>query len=174
MATNLLGDIDHHVGVIMNEIHHLGIDRDDLTALDHLCYRVETLERYEEMKRSLGEIALMIAETPVQGRDIAIFELHERLHTRGWKIPYIELPQPKEGSPYSEGLEHAEFVVLGSLERFQQKYDRLPFDTKAMDRIINPELGLKTDRAAMKFHNLQIGEVVRIEAALRETYDISL
>ncbi len=118
------------------------------------------------MKRALGEIAVLCGESKVQGRDIAIYELHDYIHSHGWVIPYIELPAPKEGSPYAEGLEHAEFVVVGSLARFHQKYQHLPFETKSMDRGLNPELGLKTDRAAMKFHKLQIGAVVDIESLL--------
>jgi len=166
----ILGDIETHVYKITDELAEYNISTDDLAMLDHLCYRVETDERYEEMKRALGEIAVLRAESPVQGRMISIFELHDYLEVPGrtpesksWKIPYIELPAPKEGSPYKEGLEHAEFVVVGSLERFRDRYSDVPFDTKAMDRPLNPELGLKTDRAAMKFHKLQIGAVVDIE-----------
>ena len=166
----ILGDIDTHVHIITDELAQYKISTNDLAMLDHLCYRVETDERYEEMKRALGEIAVLRAESPVQGRMISIFELHDYLKVPGrtpesksWKIPYIELPAPKEGSPYKEGLEHAEFVVVGSLERFRDKYSDVPLDTKAMDRPLNPELGLKTDRAAMKFHKLQIGAVVDIE-----------
>lgn len=164
MATNLLGDIDAHVGVIMIALREEKIDTKDLPILDHLCYRVETMERYEEMKQKLGEIAVSIGESDVNGRPITIFELHERLHTRGYQIPYIELPAPKAGSPYPEGLEHAEFVVLGGLERFRQKYSHVDFDTKAHGKNdVNPELGLKVGGAAMKFHGLAINEVVRIE-----------
>lgn len=159
-----LRNSDEHIGVITRELDASGIDRNDIAMLDHLCYRVETDARYIEMKHTLGEVAILRGESQVQGRSIAIFEFNEYVKSHGWVVPYIELPAPKEGSPYPEGLEHAEFVVVGSLERFQQKYKDVPFDTKAMGRGLNPELGLKTDRAAMKFHKLQIGTVVDIEA----------
>ena len=159
----IFGDIDAHVARITNELAEFGIGRSELAELDHLCYRVETNERYEEMKQVLGEIALLRGETEVQGRMIAIFRLNEYIQSNGWVIPYIELPAPKEGSPYKEGLEHAEFVVVGDLDVFQGNHAGAPFDTKAMDRPVNPELGLKTNRAAMKFHKLQIGAVVDIE-----------
>lgn len=159
-----LKNYDEHIGTIVSELEITGIDKDDIAMLDHLCYRVETEARYAEMKHILGEVAMLRGETQVQGRNIAIFELNEYIKSHGWVVPYIELPAPKEGSLYAEGLEHAEFVVVGSLERFHQKYRNLPFETKSMDRELNPELGLKTARAAMKFHKLQIGAVVDIEA----------
>ncbi len=161
-------DIDAHVATIMDELAQHHIERQELAELDHLCYRVETMQRYEEMKRVLGEFALLRAETPVQGRMISIFELNKYIESNGWTIPYIELPAPKQASPYAEGLEHAEFVVVGSLEQFQWRHADVVFDSKAMDRPINPELGLKTDRAAMKFHKLQIGAVVDIETSLEK------
>lgn len=165
MATNILGDISAHVSKIMNVVHEKAIDPSDIPILDHLCYRVETIERYEEMKQKLGEIAVKIGESEINERMISIFELHEQLHAGRYRIPYIELPAPKEGSPYPEGLEHAEFVVLGGLENFRQKYEkRINFDTRAYNiEDINPELGLKVGGVAMKFHGLAINEVVRIE-----------
>jgi predicted metalloenzyme YecM len=165
-ATQYIGNFDKHIGVITDELTGSGIDRSDIAMLDHLCYRVETNARYIETKRVLGEIALLKGEAEVQGRQIAIFELNDYIRSHGWVVPYIELPAPKNGSPYPEGLEHAEFVVVGSLERFQEKYSGLPFDTKAMNRHINPELGLKTKKASMKFHKLQIGTVIDIEAQM--------
>lgn len=166
-------DIDAHVSKIANELSEYGIHREELTQLDHLCYRVETLERYEEMKRTLDTIATLCGESDVQGRPIAIYELHEYIVAGGWVIPYIELPAPKEGSYYPEGLEHAEFVVNGSLEQFVGRHGDIVFDAKSAGRDINPEYGLKNDRAAMKFHKLQIGAVVDIERTISPSAQIS-
>lgn len=168
MATHeqVLGqNIDGHVGRITHELAEYGIDRKELVELDHLCYRVESYARYGEMKRNLAQIAILQGETDVQGRPIAIYRLHDWIESHGWQIPWIELPAPKERSPYPEGLEHAEFVVCGDLREFKDRHPGVPFDDKAMNRPINPELGLKNDRAAMKFHQLNIGAVVNIERA---------
>jgi hypothetical protein len=40
------------------------------------------------------------------------------------------------------------------------------FDTKGMSKVINPELGLKTDVLSVKFHEQPLGAVVRIEQRL--------
>ena len=169
MATyeQVLGqDIDTHVSTITNELAEYGIGRDELVELDHLCYRVETMERYQAMQRELGKIAILRGETDVQGRPISVYELEEYIDSCGWTIPYIELPAPKIGSLYSEGLEHAEFVVRGGLRDFVYRHPDVSFDDKSARRSINPEYGLKNDRAAMKFHQLSIGAVVAIEQAL--------
>lgn len=159
-------NIDDHVGRITHELGEYGIARDELTELDHLCYRVETQQRYEAMQQALGTIAVLHGESEVQGRQISIYRLREYIKSHGWTIPYIELPAPKEGSPYPEGLEHAEFVVGGDLQDFVARHNDVQLDTKAARRPINPEYGLKNERVAMKFHQLSIGAVVNIEQAL--------
>lgn len=157
-----------HIQRIDTGVQEVGIDRADLAMMDHVCYRVETQARYEEVKRQLGEVALLKGASLVAGREIAIFALHEPLEAAGWRVPYIELPAPKDGSPYPEGLEHAEFVVNGELETFRQKYAHLGLDEKAYGRPLNPELSLKTATFAAKFHKLPIGAVVDIEQALEQ------
>jgi predicted metalloenzyme YecM len=54
------------------------------------------------------------------------FELREYIEVDGWTVPYLELPEPKKDSPYPEGLEHAELVVIGGLDRFAQRHADLP------------------------------------------------
>lgn len=162
----ILGDYEAFVDRLNAGLERAGIDRDELAMCDHLCYRVETNARYVEMKQKLAQVALVIGETEVAGRMIATFEFMEPLDAGGWKIPYLELPQPKNGSPYPEGLEHAEFVVIGALERFQKRHRDLPFKTTAMDRALNPELGLKQPGLSVKFHMAPLGAVIGIEKRL--------
>lgn len=169
MIKEIVGDLDQKVASINNALERVGIERHELSQLDHLAYRVETFDKYQEMKEALAAVALKLDETMVAGRPIAVFELHSYIQSGGWTIPYIELPAPKDGSPYKEGLEHAEFVVVGSLDQFQRNHPELPFITKALDRTLNPELGLKTDTAAIKFHEQPIGAVIRIEQRLAKS-----
>ncbi len=166
---NILGDFETKIANINDALVQSNIAPNELSQLDHLAYRVETFDRYQEMKETLANIALKLDETMVAGRPIAVFELYEYIQAGNWTIPYIELPAPKDGSPYEDGLEHAEFVVVGSLDQFQKRHQELPFITKALDRTLNPELGLKTDRAAIKFHEQPIGAVVRIEQRLAKS-----
>ncbi len=163
---DLIGDYDSFIAQINDGLGAAGINRDELAMLDHLCYRVETDERYVELFQLIGAKALMIGEVDVSGRQIATFEFDTPIETGGWRIPYLELPAPKAGSAYPEGLEHVEFVVIGDVEKFSSRHVELPFDRKGMGKLINPELALKTEQMSVKFHEQPLGAVVRIEERL--------
>jgi len=162
----IIGDYEKFISGISAGLEASGIDRSELAMMDHLCYRVETQDRYEEMLRTLTGVATLLGVAMVSGRNIATFELRDYLEVDGWVVPYVELPEPKDGSPYPEGLEHAEQVVIGGLDRFVQRHADLTFDTKGLDKDINPELVLKTDGLSVKFHEQPLGAVVRIEQRL--------
>lgn len=163
---DIIGDYEAFVDNVNRGLAECGIDRSELAMMDHICYRVETNERYDEMKQKLSEQATLLGETEISGRMIATFECHEPLQAVGWQIPCIELPQPKEGAPYPEGLEHVELVTVRSLEQFEAMHPDLPFNHKGMGKQINPELGLKHAGISVKFHEQPLGAVVRIEKRL--------
>jgi predicted metalloenzyme YecM len=163
---HIIGDYEAFVHGISAGLAAYGIDRSELAMMDHICYRVETQKRYSDLLTELKPFAALLGESEVAGRNIATFELHQYITADGWTVPYIELPEPKEGSPYPEGLEHAEVVVIGGLDSFRLRHPDLAFDTKGMTKDINPELGLKTDLLSVKFHEQQLGAVVRIEQML--------
>ncbi len=165
----IIGDYETFIQTISDELPRLGIDRSELAMMDHLCYRVESQERYDALKDTLTKNATFIGETLISGRNISTFELNDYLDTDGWVVPYIELPEPKEGSSYKDGLEHAELVVIGGLERFLTRHNDLNFDLKGMGKQINPEAGLKTNTISVKFHEQPLGAVVRIENRLAES-----
>jgi predicted metalloenzyme YecM len=162
----IIGDYEAFIGNIGAGLTASGIDRSELAMMDHVCYRVETQARYDELLGVLSAAAILLGEAVVSGRNIATFELHDYLKVDGWTVPYLELPEPKESSPYPEGLEHAELVVVGGLNRFAERHSALVFDKKGMSKDINPELGLKTDVLSVKFHEQPLGAVVRIEQRL--------
>lgn len=162
----IIGDYETFIGGIGAGLAASGISRSELAMMDHICYRVGTQDRYDELLSILSSAAILLGEAVVSGRNIATFELHDYIAVDGWTVPYLELPEPKDGSPYPEGLEHAELVVLGGLDRFAERHTDLDFDTKGMVKDINPELGLKTDLLSVKFHEQPLGAVVRIEKRL--------
>jgi uncharacterized protein len=166
---DIIGDYDTFISGIGAGLAASGIDRSEVAMMDHICYRVETQTRYDELLGILGTAAILLREAVVSGRKIATFELYDYIKVDGWTVPYLELPEPKEGSPYPEGLEHAELVVIGGLDRFAEKHSDLVFDTKGMGKDVNPELGLKTNLLSVKFHEQPLGAVVRIEQRLGRT-----
>ena len=165
--TDVLKTIEPFVANINRGLDEAGIDRRYLCEMDHVCYRVETDERYQELLAELTKATRLIGEPAlINGRPIATFQFPEIVHAAGWDINYLELPAPKPGSQYAEGLEHAEFVVLGGdLTRFRAAHAHLEgqFAESGMNKTINPELGLKAYGMSVKFHELALGKVVRIE-----------
>jgi len=171
----ILGDYEMFIQAITIGLDELGISREEIVLMDHLCYRVETQERYEELKKRLQDEAELVAANQVNGREIATFEFKEPLRAAGWTVPYLELPAPKQGSAYKDGLEHVELVTVGSLDKFLQRHGDLSFSLEGMEKLINPEASLKTDTISVKFHEQSLGAVARIERRLEQhniNYDI--
>lgn len=163
----VIGDYVAFVEGVSDGLARCGVQRSELAMMDHICYRVETDEQYERMHGKLKQFGTLLGENEVSGRMIATFELDDYLRADGWTIPYLELPAPKDGSPYPEGLEHVELVVVGSLERFMARHSDLPFSHGGMGKTINPEAGLKAEGISVKFHEQQLGAVVHIENRLQ-------
>lgn len=165
---DILGDYEQFVRGIAAGLTELGITRAEVIQMDHICYRVETQERYLELKQLLQDLTELVSESQVNGREIATFEFVEPLRVDDWVVPYLEVPAPKPGSLYKEGWEHVELVTSGSLERFMERHTELPFSQKGMNKLINPELSLKTDKLSVKFHEQPLGAVARIEQRLQD------
>lgn len=145
-----------------------GIDLQEIIQCDTICYRVETNERYDDVKRQLAQYALMIDETEVDGRLIAVFAPHEPLHAGAWQgISYIELPQPKPGSFYPEGIDHVQYVTRRSLSDFRQAHSDVSFEEKGLKSKLNPLLKLTGEDVRVKFHDKHMGAVVGLEHRLK-------
>lgn len=135
--------------------------------MDHVCYRVETLERYQALAHAWRLYSSDVHESLVNGRPISVFTLEKPLLRAGRSISLIELPAPKEGSAFVEGWEHAEFVIDEPLEAFMVRHPGLVFDTKSMAKERNAELGLKLGSGIQaKFHRQSLAEVIRLEREL--------
>ncbi len=164
IVKDLLGDYTQMLDIILTRMESL--NNEETLLCDHICYRVETTERYSELKRELLDISELVAEAMVSGRPISIFKLNSPIIYKNLSIACIELPAPKSGSSYTEGWEHAEFVIK-DLDAFISNNQELNFNTKAMGRSINPELGLKiNDLYQVKFHPLHILDVIKKEEEL--------
>lgn len=162
----IIGDYDSVVANINRGLTAAGVELGELALLDHLCYRTESLERYQQVVEQFSALGKNMGEVEVKGRPISVVALNKPLETGGWTIPFLEIASPKVGSPYPEGLEHAEFVTVKLLEDFASQHAELNFITDAMNRTINPELKYRQDGISVKFHQLSIGSVVKIEEKL--------
>ncbi len=139
----------------------LGV-RPEIVQNDTLCLQVPSNERYDQVKAALEPLGDLISESEVNGRLIAVFALHEPLSASGWTVSFIELPQPKSGTP-AEGVRHLQFVTRVAIENFRAKFAHLDFDDRGNKR--NRLLEVEREGIAVRFHDKNMGVVIAAEAA---------
>ncbi|MEM9259075.1 MAG: VOC family protein [Bacteroidota bacterium] len=147
----------------------------DHLFLDHLCYRVESVSRYENLRDELLKDGNeLLVESPINGRRISTFRLRAPFQFGERSIDLLELPEPKVGSPYSEGYEHVEFVTDRSLDAFATwllKEIGVPteqLDLSGINKEHNPDLRLRfTSGSSVKFHEQALDQVIAEELADR-------
>lgn len=163
---SIIGNYSHFLDDVLARTEAEGFDLTDFVQIDHMCYRTVSLDNYFEKKEELTVAANLLGEAMINDRPITNFRLKEPIRHAGWRIDAIELPAPKPGSVYREGLEHIEFVLYDDFPTFLRKYEGKPFKLDAVDRGINPEIVLQLDDLAVKFHLLSLTTVVYIEHKL--------
>ncbi|MGZ3782404.1 MAG: VOC family protein [Pseudobdellovibrionaceae bacterium] len=72
--------------------------------IDHICYRVDSLEQYQECRDTFQQWGNLLIESEVGRRPIATYKLFEPLYIKGRTIGLVELPAPKFGKLVSEIL----------------------------------------------------------------------
>lgn len=167
MLQDIIGDYTAFLDDLLARVAGAGFDMSDFVQIDHLCYRTTSADNYREKKAELSAVATLLRETQVNGRPIATFRLRQPImHDAAWRIDAVELPAPKAGRAYAEGLEHVEFVLYDDIPTFLKKYEGKPFELRAADRGINPEVGLQLGDLSVKFHLLSLPTVVYLEEKL--------
>jgi len=163
-----------------------GLDVSKLMA-DHVCYRTDSMDQYTalaEALRSANDAYTQLIESEIGGRPIATFKLARPLISEDGShlINVIELPSPKEGSPYPAGLEHVEFVIgdgsnsspinsdahQSAFDAWMEKYSVVDWNTKAKAKECNPDISTKIELAdfgtiSVKFHLMSLENVISFE-----------
>ena len=141
------------------------LDEDDIDIssyeLDHICYRVETNERYDELREKLLEVGILLTEAQIGGRAISSFKLDKPIIYRNREICCVELPAPKPKRSYVEGYEHVEFVIDVSFEEFMAAHPKISFDMGASTKEINPDITIDYDGFVVKFHHNTLEYVIK-------------
>lgn len=131
--------------------------------IDHLCYRVSSLENYNAFKAQFAAFADLLIESDVNGRPIATYKFAEPIRFRDWSIHVVELPAPKPGKITIEGFEHFEVVADIGFDEIKQRYPKAVFSESGLKKEFNPELEISLDELAIKFHPLSLESVIRLE-----------
>lgn len=163
---NIIGNVESFLDEIFKGLENLKIDVKD-RSLDHICYRVSTLEEYTTKKNELLALGILLTEADVNGRPIATFKLNNPINYNSRLIELIELPAPKKNTNYTSGLEHVEFVIDEGLNYWIEKYPNIDFEKSGMNKELNPEIKISINKdISVKFHPLNLEKVIEIENSL--------
>ena len=135
----------------------------DKYELDHICYRVESVDQYKVKKEELTSHGELLIESKVNGRMISTFKLFEPIMYRNRKIYLVELPSPKSSHSYPCGLEHVEFVTKEPLQKIIDRYPQYSFEAFGIHKKINADITLKLGEYCIRFHNQSLEDVIKLE-----------
>ena len=144
--------------------------------IDHLAYRVADIDTYEVKRTELMNVSSAWVESVVHGRQIAKFVLQMPLEVEGFQVSLIELPAPKEGIHYKNGLEHFEVATRDRLDEIRARLNdlrdqcNLNIDTTAEPHSHNETLSVRfKEGLSVKFHRTTLLEVMQTEGQLLQT-----
>lgn len=158
----IIGDPLLFLEELFSRIEDIELNVDNY-LLDHICYRVETTDLYQQKKKELIAHGELLAESNVNGRPISTFKLKQPIQYKKRTIDLIELPAPKQGHNYKNGLEHAEFVTKEPLQKIVDRYPQYAFEVFGIHKKINADITLKLGNYCIRFHNQRLDEVIRME-----------
>lgn len=174
------------------------IDVSHLQA-DHVCYRTDSHEQYTSLVEALqsweAEDFTLLVESEIGGRPIATFKLAEPIKIESadgdYIVDVVEIPSPKEGSPYKAGLEHVEFVIGGLahespvnngahrtvLESWMERHPAVSWNTKAINKKCNPDVSMKMElgehgKVSIKFHLMPLEKVIEFEIVVQRRQEV--
>lgn len=157
---NILNKVPYFLEDIYKNLESDGIDVSDY-ELDHICYRVETNDRYDKVKTLLESIGEELTEFEIRERKISTYKLEKPLTFRNKSISCIELSSPREDMFFPESFEHVEFVIKEDFDDFMSKYPNVIFNTEAVNKKINPELIRQYKKIAVKFHHYSLEHTIK-------------
>lgn len=131
--------------------------------IDHLCYRTQSLEEYIEKKNDFSKSGKLLIESEIGGRPIATYQLNEPILSSHGVTSLIELPAPKIGKKTESGYEHVEVVIDEDFETLIELYPNLNWDSRAVNKELNPELEAKFEKFNVKFHHHSLDCIIEIE-----------
>ncbi|MCK9379275.1 MAG: VOC family protein [Candidatus Moranbacteria bacterium] len=158
----VIGDCEFFLNNVFQNLEKAGFFLDEFEELDHIAYRTESIEKYEEVKNKLVHFSEAYNEKIFNDRLIFVCRLKMPIKYGKFSIKGIELLAPKENNKHKNGLEHAEFVIKTTLLEFQKKHSDIEFNLDAYDRKENPELEVEFKDHAVKFHEQSLLEVRNI------------
>lgn len=129
--------------------------------LDHFGYQISSKEDYDTKTIEVSTVAERKSENIVGGRRVGIYRLHEPYKYSGFTILGFELVEPRAGQVTDSRLDHLEFVLPVSFEKYVENNPQVDWDTTAMNRPEFAKLTVKfDDGTSVKFHLKNIFEEI--------------
>jgi predicted metalloenzyme YecM len=151
------------------ESRRLGLNLNDM-MIDHLCYRTASESSYlATCKTILNDSPLrgeLLSEAQINGRPISTFRLSKPIFVEGFNIECLEVPSPKQATPYRDMFEHFEVVTTQPLDQLKTAHTKLLFEGEYNWGELNSELSLKTNKGKIKFHHLPLSSVICLENSI--------
>jgi predicted metalloenzyme YecM len=160
--SEIIGDPIVFLNDLFAKLDDIGLEVDKY-ELDHICYRVESLDQYKIKKVELGFLGELLIESMVNGRLISTFKLSEPIIFNDRKIYLVELPAPKHAHSYKSGLEHVEFVTKDPLQKIVDRYPQYSFQVFGIHKKINADITLVLGEYCIRFHNQSLEDVIKLE-----------
>jgi len=184
--TNLTEQVPKFLEAVQARLLELGLDVNQYQA-DHVCWRTESLEEYSELASALSSSDnwTLLVESEIGGRSIATFQMKQGITVGERMMDVVEIPAPKDGSPYKAGLEHVEYVISTGenkpssprndetheriLNDFMTQFPGIEWKTKAKNKELYPDVSTKVELPnfngtySVKFHLMPLAEVIRYE-----------
>ncbi|MBC7540465.1 MAG: VOC family protein [Bacteriovorax sp.] len=159
---DVIGDYNFFLEDLFSKISEIELNVEKY-ELDHICYRVQSINEYKSKKEELSHFGELLIESMVNGRLISTFKLIEPIAFKNRKIFLIELPSPKSMHSYANGLEHVEFVTKEPLQKIVDRYPQYSFEVFGIHKKINADITLKLGEYCIRFHNQNLEDVIKLE-----------
>lgn len=115
------------------QINKVGLDISGL-PLDHIAYQASSKDDYELHLPEFSKLGELVSKEIIGGRRVGVVRLNEPLIYNDYRIPALELIEPKEGQKCESAFQHAEFVVSQPFEKYIEQYPIIDWDTSSMGR----------------------------------------
>ena len=126
----------------------------DVTSLplDHIAYQTSSSRDYHDQLPKLKKLGELVSQETIGGRKVAVVKLETPFSYKDYKIPALELIEPKPNQQCKSAFQHAEFVANQPFEKYIKLYPQINWDTSSMHRDEFSHLKLNFDNGlTLKF-----------------------
>lgn len=148
----LSDNLDKFIFQKLQQLHELGIDVAGL-EMDHFAYQASSTEDYERLLEEAKALGELVREPVLNGRRVAVLKLKAPIKYEDYELTAFEVVEPKPGQVTESRLDHIEFVLKRSFQKFLDLYPDLSWDKSSLDRPDFPHLVMRfADGTGVKFH----------------------